>query len=184
MNMNPHIISPVETGYYGVIHFGVNCTEAPMYMNQDGSFTSNINKAMFTQYRDEADRASADKNSFCRGEGHPLAGKIFPVRILVDKVEMGDEGDAIKIPSGVEDMKFFWFTFGLAHPLAKMVQGVYATSETKAREVMVEFYGNKWASCYGAIPTVGRLYLYSNVSIAGDIYHPIPMFLKEGDLYQ
>ena len=90
MNMDPHIISPVETGYYGVVHFGVNGTEAPMYLNQDGLFTPNINKAMFTQYRDEVDRIAADKNNFCRSERHPLAGKIFPVRILVDKVEMGD----------------------------------------------------------------------------------------------
>lgn len=90
MNMNPHIICPVETGCYGVIHFGADCAETLMYMNQDGSFTSDINKAMFTQNRDEADRAAADKNDFCRREGHPLAGKIFPVRILVDKVEVGD----------------------------------------------------------------------------------------------
>ncbi len=183
-DMNAHIINPIETGYYGVVHFGEDVAESPMYMNQGGTFTSNINKAMFTHYRDEVDRKSADKNDFCRNEGHPLAGKIFPVRILVDKVEMGDENDAIKVPSGVEDMMFFWFTFGFAHPLDKMVQGVYATSETKAREVMSEFYGNKWAACYGAIPTARRQYLYSTVSIGGEDYHPIPMFLKEGDLYQ
>lgn len=30
-------------------------------------------------------------------------------------------------------MRFYVFTFGLAHPLRNMLQGVYATSEQKAR---------------------------------------------------
>lgn len=43
-------------------------------------------------------------------------------------------------------MKFYVFTFGCAYPL---YEGVYATSEVKAWEVMISFYGNiPWCSCY------------------------------------
>lgn len=45
--------------------------------------------------------------------------------------------------------KAYHFTFGSSHPLRNRVQRIWATSECKARETMVKFYGDKWASCYG-----------------------------------
>lgn len=80
-----------------------------------------------------------------------------------------------------EGMNLYWFTFGLAHPLSKMVQGVLATSEEKAREVMHEFYGNKWAFCYKGKHGDS---LDHAIDLGGYLYGPIPKIMKEGDLLQ
>lgn len=88
---------------------------------------------------------------------------------------------------GKEDgvMRFYVFTFGCAHPLHDRLQGVYATSETKAREVMASFYGNiPWCSCYEVrelgIDESGE----AEVSLFGDRYRMIRMKLHEGETYK
>ena len=50
------------------------------------------------------------------------------------------------------ERKAYHFTFGSSHPLRCRVQRVWATSESRARETMAKFYGNKWAFCYGPYP--------------------------------
>lgn len=47
------------------------------------------------------------------------------------------------------ERKAYHFTFGSSHPLRNRVQRIWATSESRARETMVKFYGDKWAFCYG-----------------------------------
>ena len=86
----------------------------------------------------------------------------------------------------VKDMKFYVFTFGCAHPLHNMLQGVYATSEMKAREVMIEFYGTKpWCGCYQVRePTPEERNGSVQVSLQGDVYRMIDTILNEGDEYK
>lgn len=81
-------------------------------------------------------------------------------------------------------MRFYVFTFGLAHPLRNMLQGVYATSEQKAREVMREFYGTKpWCACYEVRePTHDEL--GGDVELMGHAYKLIPRILHEGEEYK
>ena len=83
-------------------------------------------------------------------------------------------------------MRFYVFTFGLAHPLHNMLQGVYATSETKAREVMTDFYGTKpWCSCYEVRePTYEERSGEMDVQLMGDTYKLIPQILHEGEEYK
>ena len=83
-------------------------------------------------------------------------------------------------------MRFYVFTFGLAHPLHNMLQGIYATSEQKAREVMGEFYGTKpWCACYEVRePTAEERGGDVDVELMGYSYRLIPQILHEGDLYQ
>lgn len=50
------------------------------------------------------------------------------------------------------ERKAYHFTFGSSHPLRNRVQRVWATSESRARETMAKFYGDKWAFCYGPHP--------------------------------
>ena len=78
-------------------------------------------------------------------------------------------------------MNLYWFTFGLAHPLSKMVQGVRATNESRAREVMFEFYGNKFAFSYSGKDGEEN---EKELDLFGYKYTPIPKVLKEGDLLQ
>ena len=82
-------------------------------------------------------------------------------------------------------MRFYVFTFGCTHPLHDRLQGVYATSEAKAREVMISFYGTKpWCSCY----EVRELSIYESgeaeVSLFGVRYRMIQMNLYEGETYK
>lgn len=83
-------------------------------------------------------------------------------------------------------MRFYVFTFGLAHPLHRMLQGVYATSEEKAREVMRDFYGTKpWCSCYEVRePTQEERGGDVDVQLMGYSYRLIPQILHEGEVYQ
>lgn len=80
-----------------------------------------------------------------------------------------------------DGMNLYWFTFGLAHPLSKMVQGVRATSEPRARNVMFEFYGNKFAFCYSGKDGEED---EKEIDLFGEKYTPIPNILKEGDKLQ
>lgn len=86
----------------------------------------------------------------------------------------------------VDRMRFYVFTFGLAHPLHDMLQGVYATSEQKAREIMRDFYGTRpWCSCYEVRePTNEEMSGEAEVSLFGYRYHLIRHILKEGDEYK
>lgn len=44
----------------------------------------------------------------------------------------------------------YYFTFGVAYPLAGFVQQVSAPNEEAARRGMHCFYANRWAFCYRA----------------------------------
>lgn len=46
------------------------------------------------------------------------------------------------------ELKTFYFTFGLGHPLASCVQVVRAPNEHLARCGMFRYYHDKWAFCY------------------------------------
>ena len=82
-------------------------------------------------------------------------------------------------------MRFYVFTFGCAHPLYDRLQGVRATSEAKAREVMVSFYGTKpWCWCYEVEEPAGAGSEEPEVALFGDRYRLIKMILEEGDVYQ
>ena len=72
--------------------------------------------------------------------------------------------------------RLWWFTFGVGHPLASMVQGIMASSEDKAREIMFRFYGNKWCGCYGGTDIRDKVY------IGRYEYSPISKILDEEDI--
>ena len=81
--------------------------------------------------------------------------------------------------------KFYVFTFGALHPLHNMLQGVYASSEDKARETMASFYGGIWCGCYHVRELTpeergGEV----DVSLMGSRFHMIPQILTEGDMYK
>ena len=83
-------------------------------------------------------------------------------------------------------MRFYVFTFGIDHPLHDMLQGVYATSEQKAMEIMMDFYGTRpWCDCYEVRePTYEERRGEVEVSLYGCQYHLIRHILNEGDKYK
>lgn len=84
----------------------------------------------------------------------------------------------------VDSMRFYVFTFGCAHPLHDRLQGVYATSETKAREVMISFYGTTpWCTCYEVRDLTMEESGEAEVSLKGCRYRMIRMKLHEGVTY-
>ena len=85
-----------------------------------------------------------------------------------------------------ERMRFYVFTFGCAHPLHDRLQGVYATSETKAREVMISFYGTTpWCACYEVRELkMDELGTEAEVSLHGYKYRMIREILREGQKYK
>ena len=46
------------------------------------------------------------------------------------------------------ELKTFYFTFGMGHPLASCVQVVRAPNEHLARCGMFRYYHDKWCNCY------------------------------------
>lgn len=48
------------------------------------------------------------------------------------------------------EMKKFYFTFGIGHALGKFYQVIFAKSEVEANRKMVDLYGDQWAFCYNA----------------------------------
>ncbi len=45
-------------------------------------------------------------------------------------------------------MKLYIFTFGIHHELSDRYQGIYATDETAATNLMFKQHGRNWSSCY------------------------------------
>ena len=77
-------------------------------------------------------------------------------------------------------MESYYFTFGCGHPFADYVQKVYASNSGEARKTMVEFYGSKWAFCYGPGEVEGSDD-DNCVLIHGIRFRLTPKALREGD---
>lgn len=78
-------------------------------------------------------------------------------------------------------MKAFYFTFWRTHPLRDFVQKIVASDEDKARAIMYEFYGIKWAFCYGPFNYDGIEDGQKSVTLHGYTYRLIPHNLNEGE---
>jgi len=170
-------------GFYAIVHFGTKNEHQniPLFMKADEKFTSNPRHAYISTCREDVEMMACKLNKKLEMEGHPLAGCILPVSVMVS--DPNYEEPKAKLPNGAESLGFWWFTFGLAHPLSGMVQGVFASDETSAREVMHEFYGSVWSSCYKAhCPTYESE--LAKITIGGEAYAPITRFLKEGEKYE
>lgn len=48
----------------------------------------------------------------------------------------------------VIEIKAYYFTFGLGHPLHDRVQQIIASNIAEARAIMCEVYGTNWAFAY------------------------------------
>lgn len=77
-------------------------------------------------------------------------------------------------------MESYYFTFGCGHPFAGYVQKVDASNSGEARKTMFEFYGSKWAFCYGQNEVQGPDG-DNCVLIHGFRYRLTPNALREGD---
>lgn len=78
-------------------------------------------------------------------------------------------------------MESYYFTFGIGHPFAGYVQKVTASNSEEARKTMIEFYGSKWAFCYGRNMVEGPDDDDDCVLIYGHRFRLTPSALREGD---
>ena len=172
-----------DAGFYAVVHFGPadNPERLPVFMKLNGRFTAEPTHAYVSTYRDDVERLACQRNHVLEQEGHPLAGRVLPVHVTLEDISWREP--EVKLPDNAHGLEFWWFTFGLAHPLAGYVQGVFASSEEKAREVMIRFYGNVWCSCYKThCPTCQSD--VEKVRLGADTYRALPKYLTEEDKYE
>ena len=79
------------------------------------------------------------------------------------------------------ELKSWYFTFSVGHPLRDYVQKVNASSEAEARQIMFHFYGEHWAFCYGPFDDADK----DNTKWANEkgkfIFNVIPRTISKGD---
>ena len=172
-----------DAGFYAVVHFGPadKPERLPVFMKLNGLFTAEPTHAYVSSYRDDVETLACKRNRELEQEGHPLAGRVLPVHVTLEDISWREP--EVKPPDNAHGLSFWWFTFGLAHPLADYVQGVFASSEEKAREVMIRFYGHVWCSCY---KTHTPLYPadVEKVRLGVETYRALPKYLTEEDKYE
>ena len=78
-------------------------------------------------------------------------------------------------------MKAYYFTFGCGHPLRDYAQKVIAPDEGNARAAMSEFYGNKWAFCYGPYNYDGIEDGQKSIRLEGYLFRLTPHTLYADD---
>lgn len=85
------------------------------------------------------------------------------------------------------NVKCFYATFGLAHPLRNRVQRILApdyggdaTFEELARRTMNSFYGDRWAFLYGPFDVKDS----ETVVLAGEVYLLVDNDLEAGEAYE
>lgn len=78
------------------------------------------------------------------------------VDLLLDNFEeLHDSAAAREIVQQINSMPEFIFTFGYGYNLRNCFIAIRAPDEGKARHVMVEHYGLKWAFCYTSRDAAG-----------------------------
>ena len=169
--------------FYAVVHFGPadKPERLPVFMKLNGLFTAEPTHAYVSSYRDDVETLACKRNRELEQEGHPLAGRVLPVHVTLEDISWREP--EVKPPDNAHGLSFWWFTFGLAHPLAGYVQGVFASSEEKAREVMIRFYGHVWCSCYKTHTPIYQADV-EKVRLGVDTYRALPKYLKEEDKYE
>ena len=172
-----------DAGFYAVVHFGLadKPERLPVFMKLNGLFTAEPTHAYVSSYRDDVETLACKRNRELEQEGHPLAGRVLPVHVTLEDISWREP--EVKPPDNAHGLSFWWFTFGLAHPLAGYVQGVFASSEEKAREVMIRFYGHVWCSCYKTHTPIYQADV-DNVRLGVDTYRALPKYLTEEDKYE
>ena len=172
-----------DAGFYAVVHFGSagDTKHLPVFMKPNGVFTANPTHAYVSSYRDDVETLACKRNRELEQEGHPLAGRVLPVHVTLEDISWSEP--EVKPPDNAHGLSFWWFTFGLAHPLADYVQGVFASSEEKAREVMIRFYGNIWCACYKTHKPIYQADV-EKVLLGADTYRALPKYLTEDDKYE
>ena len=172
-----------DAGFYAVVHFGPadkpECL--PLFMKANGMFTANPTNAYVSSYRADVEMLACKRNRELEQDGHVLAGRVLPVRVSLEDLNWHEP--EVKPPTNAHGLSFWWFTFGLAHPLADYVQGVFASSEEKAREVMIQFYGRVWCSCYKTHTPISQAEV-EHVRLGRETYRALPKYLKEDDKYE
>lgn len=172
-----------DAGFYAVVHFGPagNPERLPVFMKLNGLFTAEPTHAYVSSYRADVETLACKRNHELEQEGHPLAGRVLPVHVTLEDLTWREP--EVKPPANAHGLSFWWFTFGLAHPLADYVQGVFASSEEKAREVMIRFYGRVWCACYKTHTPIYQADV-ERVKLGVDTYRALPKYLTEEDQYE
>lgn len=171
-----------DAGFYAVVHFGLegNPNRLPLFMKANGMFTAEPTRAYVSSYRDDVETLACKRNRELEQEGHPLSGRVLPVHVALEDISWREP--EVKPPDNAHGLSFWWFTFGMAHPLSDYVQGVFASSEENAREVMIRFYGHVWCSCYKKPAPIYQADV-EKVRLGMCTYRALPKFLKEDDKY-
>ena len=117
-----------DAGFYAVVHFGTadKPERIPVFMKLNGLFTAEPTHAYVSSYRDDVETLACKRNRELEQEGHPLAGRVLPVHVTLEDISWREP--EVKPPDNAHGLSFWWFTFGMAHPLAGYVQGVFASS--------------------------------------------------------